>query len=180
MRERKLNRLSGYDYSTPGYYFVTICIKYIECLFGEIVNDKMELNEMGKIVEKCWMDLPNHYMNIELDEFVIMPNHFHGIIRIVWNGFKPFHTMPTKKLHGLPEIIRGFKTFSSRRINETKPILKFQWHKSYHDRIIRNDRELYRIQKYIVYNPKNWNRDKENQSSYRNCKERFETVPYVG
>ncbi len=118
-----------------------------------------------------------------------MPNHVHGIIQIirngigvvgngdiinvgngnvigvrngvvigVRNGFKPFPT--TTKLHGLPEIIRGFKTFSSRRINETKPILKFQWHKSYHDRIIRNDRELFFIRRYIKNNPMNWQRDK--------------------
>ncbi|HMW06832.1 MAG TPA: transposase [Leptospiraceae bacterium] len=173
MQERKLNRLSGYDYSTAGYYFITSCVKNRECLLGEIFNSKMDLNEFGKIVNTCWLDLPNHYKNIQLDEFVIMPNHFHGIIYImgngdvidVGNGFKPFPTLamkpfPTGKNQGLPEIVRGFKTFSSRRINETNPNQKFQWQKSYHDRIIRNERELFLIRRYIRNNPMNWMKDK--------------------
>jgi putative transposase len=133
MQERKLNRLSGYDYSAAGAYFITICVKNMVCTFGEIIKDSMELNELGKIVNHTWVDLPNHYKNIELSEFIIMPNHVHGIIHIIENKITPAKP--------LSEVIRGFKTFSSRRINETNPKEKFQWQKSYYDRIIRNERE---------------------------------------
>ncbi len=153
MHERKLNRFRGYDYSTPGAYFVTICVKGRKSVFGDILNDIMQINRNGEIVTNCWHDLLNHYHNIKLDQFVIMPNHVHGIIHIidnpgniVGNGLKPFPTgIPAIKHHGLPEIIRGFKTFSSRRINELKPEKRFQWQKSYHDRIIRDKEELNRI-----------------------------------
>ena len=149
MQERKLNRLSGYDYSAAGAYFITICVKNMVCTFGEIIKDSMELNELGKIVNHTWVDLPNHYKNIELSEFVIMPNHIHGIIHIIENKITPAKP--------LSEVIRGFKTFSSRRINETNPKEKFQWQKSYYDRIIRNEREYSLIQTYILNNPRNWN-----------------------
>jgi REP element-mobilizing transposase RayT len=82
IHHRRSIRLQGYDYSQNGAYFVTLCTQNRECLFGEIVNGEMILNEYGKIVEQCWNDLPNHYDNIELDSYVIMPNHFHGIIII--------------------------------------------------------------------------------------------------
>lgn len=130
LKNRKLNRLKKYDYSQSGYYFVTVCTKNRIHWFGEIRGDQMVLNECGEIVLFCWKDLPNHYFNAELDQFVIMPNHIHGIVRIVRNGFKPFLTKPSvgnglkpfptmaMKCHGLSEIIRGLKTFSSRKINE--------------------------------------------------------------
>ncbi len=76
-------RLQGYDYSSEGAYFVTICVKDRECLFGKIQNKQMMLNEYGKIVEQCWLDLYYYYENIVLDAYIIMPNHFHGVIFIV-------------------------------------------------------------------------------------------------
>jgi REP element-mobilizing transposase RayT len=79
---RRSIRLQNYDYSSEGAYFVTMCTQNRECLFGEIVNGEMVLNEYGKIVEQCWFNLPNHYDNIKLDAYVIMPDHFHGIIFI--------------------------------------------------------------------------------------------------
>jgi REP element-mobilizing transposase RayT len=83
IHHRRSIRLQDYDYSSEGAYFVTMCTQNRECLFGEIVNGQMILNGHGKIVEQCWNDLPNHYDNIELDAYVIMPDHFHGIIFIV-------------------------------------------------------------------------------------------------
>jgi putative transposase len=94
---------------------VTVCAHNRACVFGEIVNGEMRLNDAGRMVHAVWEDLPHHYAGIELDAFVVMPNHVHGIIFIVGAGFKP---APTK--YGLPEIVRGFKTFSSRRINESR------------------------------------------------------------
>jgi len=164
---RKRNRLHNYDYSTPGYYFVTICTKGMLEYFGRVQNNEMELNNKGCIVQKCWLDLPNHYKNCKLHAFVIMPNHIHGIIEIVGNGFKPFQNESTTNkrnglkpfpTYGLSEIMRGFKTFSSKNINQ-KSKHKFTWQKSFYDHIIRNDGELIRISDYIGKNPLLWKQD---------------------
>ncbi|MBU1132275.1 hypothetical protein KKC32_03470 [Patescibacteria group bacterium] len=85
-RERKRNRLQNYDYSQNGLYFVTICTKNKEELFGNVKNEKMILNEYGRIAKKCWREIPRHFPAVELDEFVVMPNHVHGIIEIVSNN----------------------------------------------------------------------------------------------
>jgi putative transposase len=157
--QRKPNRLKEYDYSTAGYYFVTICAKDRICWLGEVVDEKMLLNNLGKIVQNCWLDLPNHYKNIALDEYIVMPNHFHGILIIqpVGDGFKPSPT----RMHGMSEIIRGFKTFSSRKINDLKQI-HFHWQRSFYDNIIRTDESLNKIREYIKNNPKQWLRDELN------------------
>lgn len=76
-------RLKGYDYSRPGAYFVTICVKNRECLFGEIRNGKMMLNDFGRIIDYHWQRIPSHFQNAQLDEFVVMPDHFHGILWLV-------------------------------------------------------------------------------------------------
>lgn len=167
-RQRKLNRWQGYDYCMPGHYFITICTQDMICHFGSVVNNKMVFNELGKIINECWFDLPKHYKNCKLDKFVIMPNHVHGIIEIindryfktadyVGNGLKPF---PTD--HGLPEIVRGFKTFSSRKINRLEGNKYFQWQKSFYDRVIRSEKELFDIREYITNNPLNWAADRNN------------------
>jgi len=168
---RKSIRLKEYDYSQAGGYFVTICTQNRECLFGHINNEIMILNEYGRIVLSCWNDLPNHYSHVRLDAFQIMPNHVHGIIFIeksaepVGAGFKPAPT--STKRHGLPEIVRAFKTFSARRINESRrtpgePI----WQRNYFDRIIRDENELNRILEYIIYNPLKWEEDKDNPQNW--------------
>lgn len=195
---RKLNRWPGYDYSQSGLYFITICThKRIEW-FGRVENGEMILNQYGRIVRDCWLDLPNHYSNCKLDEFVIMPNHVHGIIvvtdgrersvtvppddnRVIRrmdattqspdgdrNGYKPFPTgdrnglKPFPTGHGLSEIVRGFKTFSSKRINALQNEFQFRWQKSFHDRVIRNNEELNGIRVYIAHNPSQWQFDRNN------------------
>ncbi len=164
MPQRKLNRLHGYNYSTPGSYFVTICAHQRfedRNIFGHIHEGVMEKNYRAEIVEDCWQGLPDHYSHVIPDEFVVMPDHIHGIIWItdmaVGNGFKPFPT--GKPNHGLPEIIRGLKTFSSRRINKLNDKNNFQWQKSYYDHIIRNDESLHKIREYIRNNPTKWELD---------------------
>jgi REP element-mobilizing transposase RayT len=132
---------------------------------GEIKDGTMISTQYGEIVSRCWEDLSDHYGNVKLDAFVVMPNHVHGIVVIdyhVGNGFKPF---PTKR-HGLSEIMRGFKTFSSRRINERlNGNGRFQWQKSFHDHIIRGERDLTRVREYIMNNPLKWEEDIENQNN---------------
>ena len=147
---RKRTRLSNYDYNLPGYYFITTCIKNKYIKLGSIIEGNLKLNNFGLIVRDCWNDLPNHYLNIQLDYFVVMPDHFHGIIILL----NEKGSISSGGKHGLSEIIRGFKTFSSKRINEQlRGDKKFGWQKSFYDRIIRNERELYNIRKYIEQNP---------------------------
>ncbi len=188
-------RLKGRDYSNSGFYYVTVCVKNREMLFGEIVNNKMILNEHGKIINHCWYDLINHYENMKPDTFVIMPNHIHGIVVIfdiskknndgdieinidtndnVETGFKPVSTtfttpltpssMPkTKKQYSLSEIIRGFKTFSARKINQLRNTSGVSvWQPRFYDRIIRDEQELFNVRNYINNNPIKWDEDKYN------------------
>jgi len=169
--QRRSIRLKDYDYSQPGAYFITVRTVNLECIFGRISNGAMRLNMYGKIVRKCWDDLPNHYLNVKLDVFVIMPDHVHGIIFIendpdyyVGAGFKPAPTKETKpKKHGLPEIIRAFKTFSSRRINKRRNTVGSPvWQRGFYDHVIRNEQDLNRIRDYIINNPLRWHLDKYN------------------
>ena len=127
-------RLKDWDYSSNGAYYITICTKNRGCLFGKIINGKMILNNIGKIIKQCWYDLPNHYENCTLDEFVIMPDHVHGLF----------------------EMIRGFKTFSSRKINKIQNSFHFQWQRDYFEHIIRNENELNIKRKNIINNPSEW------------------------
>jgi len=166
--DRKRIRLKDYDYTKPGYYFVTINTNKNIQNVSKIINGKIELNESGKIIDKVWNNLPKHYPNCKLDEYIIMPNHVHGIIKLI-NCSEGFRTIPGKNVktnkinHGLPEIIRGFKTFSSKTINKkNEPEQKFRWQKSYYDRIIRNKSELDNVRRYISSNPVNWENDQNN------------------
>ena len=153
---RKRTRLKEYDYSSSAYYYATICAQGKRKMFGDVFDFSMELNHFGKIVKACWLDLPNHYSNYELDYYVIMPDHFHGIL-IIDNSREGSKTLPNARHHGLSEIIRGFKSFSSKRINM---LLNnedtFHWQRSFYDRIIRNEKELFAIRQYIEQNPLRW------------------------
>jgi putative transposase len=161
---RKAIRLPGYDYSQAGEYFVTMCVKDREHLFGRVDADRMVLNEFGEIVDWCWKDLPNHYPCVQTDAFVIMPNHVHGIIVItnpdpVREGLEP---SPTKR-YPLSEIVRSFKTFSAKRINELRGTTGLPvWQRNYFEHIIRDERSLKRIRNYIVSNPERWVEDVQN------------------
>ena len=175
MRRRKQIRLREYDYSQPGAYFITICTKDRIGMFGKIVDGDMIMHEYGNIVQLCWNVLPDHYDNIQLDEFVVMPNHIHGIIIInddaVGAGLRPAPTgnNVNPKRHGLSEIIRAFKSFSARRINEFRHTpCAHVWQRGYYDHIIRNVQALNRIREYISTNPERWQLDRENP-------DRFET-----
>lgn len=143
-------RLQEWDYQNTAYYSITICTKDRKKIFGQIKNGSMVLNEYGRILEACWQDLPNHYDNLVLDEHVIMPEHFHGIIMVLHDPD------PEIKQHGLPEFVRALKTFSSRKINEKRGTSGHQvWQQRYYDRIIRTRDELIRWRIYIRDNPEN-------------------------
>ncbi|MFH1360387.1 MAG: transposase [Candidatus Omnitrophota bacterium] len=167
MKNRKRNRLKNYDYAQAGYYFVTVCAQNREECFGKIVDSQMILNSCGAIAQTCWFDLPNHYHHCGLDEFIIMPNHIHGIVMIkndVGTGFKP---VPTYRRHSLSEIIRGFKTFSSKKINASGRKIRFHWQRSFYDSIIRNKKSLNTIREYMRNNPLRWEFDRNNPRNSR-------------
>ncbi|MBN1886714.1 MAG: transposase [Thermoflexales bacterium] len=175
---RRSIRLKGYDYAQAGAYFVTLCVQNRECALGYVVDGGMVLNDAGQIVQACWDDLPNHYPHIQLDAFVVMPNHVHGIIVLVDDvrmglvgaGLKPAPTTPAKQ-HGLPEIVRAFKTFSARRINLIRgtPGQAF-WQCNYYERVIRDEAELDRARRYIETNPAQWQTDTENPDANERIK----------
>lgn len=151
------NRRRGYDYSLPGYYFITLCVKNRKYLYGNVLNRQMQLNEFDIIVQQCWDDFPNHYPNFIPDLFIVMPNHLHAIIKIapVETGFEPVSTN-----HGVSEFVRAVKSFSAHRINELRnspgvPV----WQPGFHDHIVRIDDELPRIRRYIADNPLKWRGD---------------------
>ena len=102
LKNRKYNRLKNYDYSQNGYYFVTICVKDKIEYFGKIENNKMILNEIGKIANQCWLEIPKHFPDVKLDEHIIMPNHLHGIVVIENNPVGTIIIVP---------IIQGTKIF---------------------------------------------------------------------
>ena len=166
---RRSIRLKGYDYTQSGAYFVTIVAWQRESLFGAIVDGEMRLNQFGKIVQRAWFDLPKHYPHVELGTFCIMPNHVHAVIILIGAivgmgnvraGLKP---APTMVRHPLSEIVRAFKSFSARRINELRKTQGIPvWQRNYYERIIRDDEEHNRIHLYIESNVANWTMDNEN------------------
>lgn len=163
MRNRKSIRLKDYDYSQAGAYFVTICVKNGECVLGEVSDGKVKLNEMGSVLENTWYELLRHYPSITLDEFVVMPNHFHGIIMLDVGAqfIAPFCVMGViNHAPTLGKIIRHFKAKSSYLIHKTNQ--DFFWQRNYFEHVIRNENDLSKIREYIQNNPLKWELDPEN------------------
>jgi REP element-mobilizing transposase RayT len=192
MHHRKSIRLQGYDYSQAGAYFVTIVTYQRDCLFGKIIDGEMYINEDGKIVQKWWNEIPNHFQNVELGAFVIMPNHVHGIIwitaerrgEVLSPRYNPNNnnldadvdetstqggeTQPLRKPI-LGQIVAYFKYQSTKEMNhiETKNAITKFWQRNYYEHIIRNEREMDNIWRYIEANPAQWDMDDENPSIKR-------------
>lgn len=162
---RRSIRFLGYDYSQEGCYFVTICCQDRI----HIMEHKMKLNKYGFVVKNVWNNLSNHYPHIQLGEFVIMPNHIDVIIisnHSVGTGLKPAST----KNHGLREIIRALKTFSSRTINEMRNTIgKKLWQLNYYEHIIRDEQCYDAIAEYIENNPSNWDTDECRSCRGKGC-----------
>jgi len=164
---RRSIRLRDYDYSEAGAYFVTICAQDRRLLFGTVDEAAVRLTACGEIVQAAWESLPARYPHISLDLFVVMPNHVHGIIVLVHpddlaveaTGLK---ATPSRR-HAVPEIVRAFKTFSARKVNEQRgtpgePV----WQRNYYEHVVRDEKDLRRIQEYILNNPAAWAEDPEN------------------
>jgi len=166
---RRSTRLHDYDYTQAGAYFVTICTMGRVCMLGDIVNGCMQLNTYGQIVAECWSAIPGHIIGVQLDEFVIMPNHIHGILVLLDDSRGTACRAPTTERFGRPvsgslaTIVRSFKSATTKLINQTRnnagqPV----WQRSYYEHVVRDDEQLDRIRQYILDNPAKWSEDIEN------------------
>jgi REP element-mobilizing transposase RayT len=161
-------RLKNWDYSSFGYYFVTICTRNRECLFGNIVDGEIVLSEIGKIAKQYWLGIPNHFQNAKLDEFVIMPNHIHGIV-IIDNVETPHGVSLQQRQNKFSKPIPGSLSMV---INQYKSTVTrwcrkngyndFAWQSRFYDHIIRNENSLRKIREYINNNPMKWDIDENN------------------
>ncbi len=172
-KRRRSLRLQGFDYSQPGAYFVTICTKDHLHQFGEIRGNDIKLNERGSIVEKIWKEIPDHFTNVTLDDFIVMPNHIHGILLLDEppDCRGTACRAPTVEKFGkptkgsLPTIIRSFKSASTHLINRLDKRKGISiWQRNYYEHIIRNEDSLNRIRRYIQENPIKWSIEPENLS----------------
>jgi putative transposase len=177
-RHRKSIRWKEHDYGSEGAYFVTICTSMRKLFFGEIMNGQMNLSDMGVIADQCWKEIPGHFDDAQLDEYVIMPNHVHEIVMItdaVWtrHAVSPHCTEPERKFGPLPSkslhtIIGSYKSAVTKMIHQKR--YAFGWQARFHDHIIRSEKELNRIREYIHYDPVKWEFDRENPAQPHNSK----------
>ncbi len=174
---RRSIRLDGYDYSQEGAYFLTICVQDRESLFGEVVDDAVKLNEAGQMVEKWWQELSHKFPQVEIDENVVMPNHFHGVLVIVGADLRVCpnqegaHVGAPLQKPAVGDIVRWFKTMSTneyiRGVKEKNwtPFPGKLWQRNYYEHVIRNESSLNDIRSYIQANPMRWAEDEENPAN---------------
>jgi REP element-mobilizing transposase RayT len=162
IHHRRSIRLQNYDYSRPGAYFVTICVRDRSCLFGDVVDGEMRLNDAGHVAHECWRAIPTHFSHVDFDAFVVMPNHVHGILVIADSAvpvgaknFSPQHR--TSKTVG--SMVRGFKIGVTTWMRGNTTIHDV-WQRNYWEHIVRDEPELNRIQEYISTNPVRWEMDR--------------------
>ena len=193
VHRRRSIRLKGYDYSRPGAYFVTVVVRDRLCLFGDVVDGEMRLNEIGRLIVEACEWLAGRYPHVGLDAYVVMPNHLHGIIVLTDEGWRGdsgsgsdrvsdgrgssvsvgrssrggSRTAPTGR-KSLGRLVGAFKTVSTKRVNLIRgtPGQRL-WQRNFYERVIRNDRELDDIRDYIVGNPAKWETDEENPDVVR-------------
>lgn len=184
MPQRKQVRLKDYDYKQEGAYFVTVCVGNRECAFGKIEGGRLKLNVLGNVAIREWekTQIIRQDMNIQLDEFIVMPNHVHGIIIIGENKYNRRDTMsrvremdnegvikktdakhcvPTNQFgiqsKNLSSIMRGYK--SAVTMYARKNNIQFKWQARFYEHIVRNENDLNRIREYIMNNVEQWGED---------------------
>jgi REP element-mobilizing transposase RayT len=189
IHHRRSIRLRGYDYSSAGAYFVTICTQDRLCLLGQIVNNQIILNEAGEMINRIWNEIPQNYLGVKIDTFQIMPNHIHGIIILVGAGPRacpglyacPDNMQSTQigQSNGQPQgvaptalsltdVVHRFKTMTTKRYidgvkqNGWLPFKGTFWQRNYYEHIIRNETSFHKIRQYILDNPITWATDQLN------------------
>jgi REP element-mobilizing transposase RayT len=162
MRRKSSIRLRDFDYTSPGAYFATICIKNHQCILGEVAEDSINLNALGSIADKCWRWIGEHFDFIVLDQYIIMPNHMHGIIILKddYGSRGGSRTAINKTQHNrkpIGQIIGAFKTRSTKLIKAIDTSMNTAiWQRSYYEHVIRNEEDLRIIREYIEQNPQKW------------------------
>lgn len=166
---RRSIRLPDFDYAGFGAYFVTLCTGSRQCYFGDVTGDGVQLNDNGKTVADCWMAIPGHMPNVELDAFIVMPNHLHGILWIM--GANSPATMratpwvaptdgtaarPGPAQGSLGAVIGAFKSVTAKRLRDNPDLPSRLWQRNYYEEIIGDDEALNRIREYIQTNPSRW------------------------
>jgi len=172
---RRSIRYKEYDYTQPGAYFLTFLTWHRECIFGKITNGNIDLYDLGNITKQLWMEIPYHFPNVEIEPYVIMPNHIHGIITIIERNRRgTIYRAPTKIRNSdsveerfgkpvagsIPTIIRSYKAAVSRRARKELGMV-YIWQRNYFEHIIRDENEMNDILLYIQSNPINWLSDPE-------------------
>ncbi len=162
VHHRRSIRLKGFDYRSPGAYVVTICTQHWRCLLGSIDDKTMHMNDAGAMVLDVWNELPGQLPNVELDAFVVMPNHVHGIVVLATSG----EGLLEMTITSLSDVVQRFKSLTTHRYgagvrdNGWEPFPGRLWHRNYFERVIRNERELAAFRAYIEDNPAAWEKDK--------------------
>ncbi len=179
VKGRKPNRLPRYDYSQNGYYFVTICAHGRKEWLGKVDKGEIILSSYGAIAAIYWKEIPKHYSNVILDEWVIMPNHIHGIIVISSSAFVGTEqcSVPTDaKSLSVSQIIKSFKDVTIKRVRSEFGDISFAWQRSFYEHVIRNEISLGRIREYIRNNPVLWDVDIENREHRSECVDYYEKL----
>ncbi len=165
---RKTIRLKGYDYTQTGAYSVTVCEQDRKCLFGDVKNGEMILNDAGCMIETNWNKLSQRFPNIEPDEFIVMPNHIHGIINIVGAplvGARNGNRAGTRPAPTVGDIMGAFKSITTNeyirniKYNNWPSFNKRLWQRNFYEHVIRDENDLNRIREYIMTNPAKWEED---------------------
>ena len=177
MRRRKQIRLRGYDYSLPGAYFITLCTKDRKNRLARVVNSRARRSAIGEAVSRCWKEIPDHQTGVEVDEFVVMPNHVHGVVVILDSSMQAENSgrrvqlnTPTgnrfsrisPKAGSLGVIVRTFKAAVTTWCR-ANGFPEFAWQRGFYEHIIRDEHSLQRIREYIDANPRRWVLDTENR-----------------
>jgi putative transposase len=157
-------RLGAWDYSSPGYYFVTICTAGKHCWLGDIVGAKMVLSDLGRAARDCWVAIPDHFPFVTLEESIVMPNHVHGIITIGPDKRPAKNGKFGPQSRNLGSIIRGYKIGVKKYATEHG--LAFEWQPRFYEHVIRSEESLAKIKNYIVTNPARWEFDEYRGSSH--------------
>ena len=165
---RRSIRLTGRDYSWPGTYFVTICAAERKCLLGRIEKGEMQENMLGRLVRTHWMEIPSDFPSVELDAFVVMPNHVHGMIhlhrRVAANEEQcTFAEFGKPQTGSIGWLVRSFKARVTREARQAlqRPSLTV-WQRNYFERVVRSGKEYEDVYRHICNNPRNWDHDWEN------------------
>ncbi|MGB0035632.1 MAG: hypothetical protein WBP79_09180 [Candidatus Acidiferrales bacterium] len=181
---RRSVRLKGFDYAQPSAYFLTICGHENKCLFGEVIFGEMKLNALGKIVNECWLEIPNHFTNVEIVTHIVMPNHFHGIVgiqdrvrsaetevpgeNVAKHLRRAQHAAPLRKPfavvapRSISALVRSFKAETTKQVRGIlrRPLFSV-WQRGYFEHILRDERDFGNAHEYIRLNPSRWDSDEE-------------------